>query len=100
MIDLPAWLEAGSPMRLCECCAVLLAIATAFVIPNQHEWPFKPLESRFKRLACRPALSLLVIAAAPVLLRLALLPLLGAPQPGVHDEFSNLLGRTRFCMVG
>ena len=75
---------------------MLAVMAAALIFPSQWERPFEPLESFFKRLARRPVISLLVVAAAAVLLRLALQPLLGTPLPGIHDEFSNLLAADTF----
>jgi hypothetical protein len=80
-----------------ECVALLLAMAVAFVIPSRYQCFFELLESLFKRLARRRVLSLLAIAAAAVLLRLALHSLLGTPQPGIHDEFSYLLAADTFA---
>lgn len=42
-------------------------------------------------LAARPALSCVVVGCLPILLRLALLPVLPVPQPMIVDEFSHLL---------
>ncbi len=43
-------------------------------------------------LATRKGLAILVCAAAPIVLRVLLLPLFPAPEPRYHDEFSFLLG--------
>lgn len=90
------WLEAASSIRFWECCAVLLALAVALLLPGKLERLCKPFESLFRKLAGRPLLSLLLIAAAPILLRLAVHPLLGTPQPSIHDEYSYLLAGDTF----
>src|SRR5260370_35213869 len=96
MMPLPTGLEAPSPIRVYEYCAVLLAIVIAFAMPSRYESPFEVLEGSFKKLARRPALSLLPIPAAPVLLRLACPPFARGPQPGVHHDSGNSLSADTF----
>jgi len=62
--------------------AVLLAATVAW-----HPW-LKPWSRRF---AARTAWSMLVLAALPVVLRLALLTNHPVPSPDVYDEFGHLL---------
>jgi hypothetical protein len=52
-------------------------------------WP--RLRGAAARLAPRTAWSMLLLAAAPVALRLLLLPQHPAPQPRIYDEFGHLL---------
>ena len=49
------------------------------------------IEPRAKRFADRTVWCMVLLAALPVLLRLALLPHHPAPSPDVYDEFSHLL---------
>jgi hypothetical protein len=49
------------------------------------------IEPRMRRLAERPIWCMLLLAAAPVALRLLLLPNHPAPTPDVYDEFGHLL---------
>jgi hypothetical protein len=51
----------------------------------------KRLEPRASRLAERTVWSMALLAALPVMLRLALLPHHPVPSPDVYDEFSHLL---------
>lgn len=90
------WLDASASIRFWECCGIVLAIAVALVLPRGLDRVFEPLESFFRKLAVRPVLSLLVMAAAPVLLRLAIHPILHTPQPSIHDEYSYLLAGDTF----
>jgi hypothetical protein len=62
--------------------ALFLALALAW----RPRW-----ESYAARLARRPVWSMLLLAALPVALRLALLPHHPAPVPDIYDEFSHLL---------
>ncbi len=49
------------------------------------------------RIARRRGLAVVVSAAAVLLLRTALLPVLPAPTPGIHDEYSNILAGQTFA---
>jgi hypothetical protein len=51
----------------------------------------------FRQLARRKNVSVLLVGSCVFLLRIALLPLLGIPQPGVADEFSYLLAADTFA---
>jgi hypothetical protein len=51
----------------------------------------------FRRLARKKKLSVLCVGASVLLLRVALLPILGVSQPGIADEFSYLLAADSFA---
>jgi hypothetical protein len=76
---------------------------TVVLVGISFAWPrlgvplFTWVESQFMRLARRPVLSLIVVGLAPLVLRLAILPIHPIPQPFAPDDFSNLLAADTFA---
>jgi len=73
-----------------------LALASVFLllaalVPHASERFFRLVERFFSRLAGQKKLAIFFLFLVVVLLRLALLNQLPAPNPGIHDEFSYLL---------
>jgi len=73
-------------MRIAACFSLL-----AILFPRLMQRIFHAVESLFSRLEERKALAVFSIFLIVIGVRLAVLPQLPVPVPGIHDEFSNLL---------
>ena len=93
----PAWSETGAtlldpPTRAAwEATAVAAGAVLAFIAPRFGRHAFGAIERVFSRFAAHRAHAMIAAAVFPVIVRLALLPLIPIPQPWVADEFGHLL---------
>jgi hypothetical protein len=69
----------------------VLALVLAFTVPTLGSRWFEAIERSFGKLAKRRGLSVIVVGLTALALRVALLPILPIPLPGVQDEFCYLL---------
>jgi len=77
--------------NIAECVAAALSIVAGLLLPRFQAKPLRRAEQAIARFAGRRLQAILFVGALPLLVRIALLPVLGIPQPLVADEFGYLL---------
>ncbi len=94
---------APSLIQIIELTLVIAALAIIFFGARraggdkQRFAGFEYVEDRFRRLARRKMLSVVVVGLLVVALRVSLIPVLGIPAPRWNDEFSYLLAADTFA---
>jgi hypothetical protein len=89
--------EIGPSLMLIECGLTAIVVAAAFALPRAGSESFARLEQAFARIARRKRLSVALVGASTLLLRLAILPFCPIPLPFVQDDFSFLLAANTFA---
>ena len=74
----------------------VIAVAASFAWPRLGAHLFAWIKLHLSSLARKPILSLVVVGLAPLLIRIALLPIHPIPMPFAPDDFSNLLAADTF----
>jgi hypothetical protein len=75
---------------------VVLVFSIAWLAPRLGDAWFSKIETAFSRLAAHRRLSVVVLFALPILIRLSLLPWMPLNPPYIHDEYSYLLAADTF----
>lgn len=74
-----------------EYCLITVVLVATYFLPRFPSGRFQATEQYLVRFARRRTLAIIVVAALALILRVALLPNLPIPVPGIHDEFTYLL---------